>query len=386
VGHEVFAISPAPGAEYNLASGVFVQGQPTDDAFIVGPENRLLGSIANCLLKGEGNYYSPVLLCGSTGTGKTHLAHAIAQSRANAVHIHGADFARELADAVHRQSMSDFRDRYRMADLFVLDDLQQLNGRRAAWEELQHTLDALEAREATAVITSRTVPDQMADLPAALCSRLNRGLVISVSAPGIAARQDILQRLAAQRNISLSAEAATSFAEALNVTASELRGHFIKLELSVQANHKPTQQESTANAAQANHADFSPLASPSASIELPDVRRYLSQLRSQHRPSLKQISTVVAKYYGLKPSAISSASRQRQLVLARSMAIYLGRTLCDASLKTLGQHFGGRDHTTALHSFRQVRDSLPLDTELNAAVNVLQTVLTKTLCESHGGN
>jgi chromosomal replication initiator protein len=353
VEHEVFAIPLAVGAERLTPQNDSAVGQPERAEFIVGPENRLAGWTIQRLLERAECSYSPLVLCGPSGTGKTHLAQSIAQSRADAVYIHGADFARDLAAAVDGEATAVFRQRFRTVGLFVLDNLSSLVNRRATLEELQHTLDELESREATVMITCDRPPQEMADLPPALRSRLCGGLIVKLSTPGIAARRRIVERLATTRGMSLSPEAAKLLAERLNVTAPELRGHLAKLALGVRIDGN------------ANH------------FEAQDVRRYLSHGNSQRRPNLQQITAAVAKHYGLKPAAMSSSSRRRQVVFARAIAIYLGRTLCNASLKTLGKHFGGRDHTTALHSFRKLQSRLESDAELTSTLEHLQQTLTK---------
>jgi chromosomal replication initiator protein len=380
VEHDVFAISVTGGTVRSAAPNASAQislesvQARTSSEFIVGPENRLAGSTVLWLLNRAGQSYSPFVLYGASGTGKSHLAQSITASRDDAVYIRGADFARELATAVERNAMVDFRNRFRTAALLVFDDLLQLLGRRAALDELQHTLDELEARDATAVIISRRHPQEMAKLPPALRSRLSGGLVVKVLPPGAAARRHLLERLALVRGSTLPSEAARLLAEQLHVTAPELNGHFAQLEMDVRTGGGRTKQTQKIRDNQPVGGDDSnrPL-----KIELQHAQRYLSHRRAQYRPSLAQVSIEVAKYYGLKPAAMSSQSRTRQMVLARAVAMYLGRTLCGASLKALGKHFGGRDHTTALHSFRQLQGRLAKDSELSGTVDRLRRVLTK---------
>jgi chromosomal replication initiator protein len=380
VEHDVFAISVTAGTVRSASPNAAAQTSPAsaqfrdNSEFIVGPENRLAGSTVLWLLNRAGHSYSPLVLYGASGTGKSHLAQSIAASRDDAVYIRGSDFARELVTAVEKNAMADFRHRFRTGALLVFDDLSQLIGRRAALEELQHTLDALEARDATAVIISRRPPQEMAKLPPALRSRLSGGLVVKVSPPGVAARRHLLERLALVRGSDLPPEAAGLLAEQLHVTAPELCGHFAQLEMEVRTGGGRAKQTQKIRDDQPIRSDGfnEPL-----KIEFQHAQRYLLHRRAQHRPSLAQVSTEVAKYYGLKPAAMSSQSRTRQMVLARAVAMYLGRTLCGASLKALGKHFGGRDHTTALHSFRQLQGRLAHDSELNGTVDRLRRVLTK---------
>jgi chromosomal replication initiator protein len=334
-------------------------GEPAD--FVIGPENRLLRHSVEWLRAQSQPLYSPLVLCGMSGTGKSHLARAIADSHPNAVYTHGAEFACEFAAALDRDEVVQFRARYRQADLVVLDDLLQLTGRRAALQEFALLLDALEVSQTPVVIMSSKPPQEAAELPAALRSRLSGGLIVTISPPGVAARQELLQRTATARRMTLSITAAQLLAEELNVTAGELRGAIT--ELSVPADGQKS--------------DAVDATAPTA-IDVQEVRQYLVNRRDKYRPTLTQVSTLVAKYYGLKPSALSSPSRRRQTVLARSVAIYLGRTLCGASLKSIGQHFGGRDHSTVLHNYHQVNNRLN-DDELKTTIQTLRQMLLGNL-------
>jgi chromosomal replication initiator protein len=356
--HDVFAIT-----RHGTAAPIRVAIVPLDDAsavdeftsgdFIVGPENRLTASTILSLLNQDSTWFSPLVLYGQSGTGKSHLAHCVAQSRSDAVYTTGADFVHELAAAVDLNTVAEFRTKYRTAGLLVFEDLLQLAGRRPALQELQCILDIFEAREAPVLITSHQPPADVAELPPSLRSRLSGGLVIAVASPGTAARETMVQHWAAAQRIPLSPAAAKLLAERVGPAVSQLRAALHDLQLETLANKSGA----------------------ATSIEPETVRQYLSRLRAARRPHLNQISAVVAKHFGLPRPALSSPSRRQQVVLARAVAIYLGRTLCDASLKCLGNHFGGRDHTTVLHSFQQMQERLNHDASLRGTVETLQRVL-----------
>ena len=144
------------------------RNQASNVDFFVGPENRLVGSAFLEFANLDSCSYSPLVLCGSSGTGKSCLAEHIANLRRSAVLTRGADFSRELAAAIDDQTLDEFRRKYRDAGLFILDDLLQLSGRTAALQELQHLLDEFEAREVPVLITSRQPPAEVVGLPPAL--------------------------------------------------------------------------------------------------------------------------------------------------------------------------------------------------------------------------
>jgi chromosomal replication initiator protein len=379
---QVFALSlksPAVAERANSSPrGATMRGD-----FIVGPENRLAGQTIHWLLDRDAHCYSPVVLCGPPGTGKSHLAQGVASSRSDAVCTNSAEFVRELADALESKTVESLRAKYRGAAALVFEDLAQLAGYKAALQELRHTLDALEAREVPVIITSRLPPAEIASLPKALRSRLCGGLVVTVSSPGPEARQMIVERLAAGRGISLSADAAKLLADGLNVTAAELNGALLELEMNSTA--RPCRSGEPAQNGYGNSpAAPSPQPSPAreegvhrSAIGVDEVRRYLAARPTAIQPTLKQIAALVAKYYGVKPAALASASRRRQTVSARSLAIYLGRQLTGLSLQALGNHFGNRDHTTVLHSIRSIEKRLPTDADLRTAVSTLQQLLSE---------
>lgn len=367
--HEVFALPlvASTASTTSLSASIAAAKSPRQAArraappaaadFFVGPENRLVASIIADFLNSPSHTYSPIILCGPSGAGKSVLAEHIAQLHQNALLTRAADFAFELATAIEHHTISQFRAKYRTAEMIVIDDLAQLDGHRAALQELQHLLDALESREVPVLITSRRLPSELSDLPPALRNRLCGGLVIPVSLPGAAAREKILAQLAATRGIVLSEQSLKLLAEKFPVTAAELRGIVNQFDVQSAAD-KATQ---------------------SKTVEPNDIRTFLA--RRQHSaplPSLNQISTLVAAYYGVKPAALSSSSRRRQTVMARALSIYLGRTLCNCSLKALGKHFGGRDHSTVLHNFRQIESQLAHDSQFAAAVDQLRQSLAPT--------
>jgi chromosomal replication initiator protein len=346
--------SPALKECADVRSSELASGDAARDNFIVGPENRLAGYVIERYLARDGHGYSPLVICGPSGTGKSQLAAAAGRSRIDAVCTTGIDFARELADALDANTVSRFREKYRNAKLFVLEDLERLVGHRAALQELRHTLDALEVSGATAVITSRRMPAQIDGLGKSLRSRLNGGLVVTVSPPGVEARRMILEPLAKSRELSISPAALDLLAERLKLTAAELKGALVELEMTC---------------ARQRH---------SRAFDIDHVRRFLSgQRRKSAGADLKILSAAVAKYFGIKPVALAGASRRRQTVLARSVAIYLARQLTGLSLQAIGKQFGNRDHTTVLHSIRTMESRLTSDAELRAAVRQLEEKLQR---------
>ena len=202
-------------------------------------------------------------------------------------------------------------------------------------------------------MTSRVPVDEIKDLPPALRSRLSGGLTVHLAPPSIAVRaSDSRSSWRQSRGILISPAAIRLLAESSKLTVSECRGALLELEMNSQA-------------------------SQPREIDLEQVRRYLSSKRNRHWLGPKRVTALVAKFYGLKSAALVGPSRRRQVVLARSVAMYLCRSAGDMSLEVLGRHFGGRDHTTALHSCRSIESQLQHDFELRGAVETLQRSLSE---------
>jgi chromosomal replication initiator protein len=310
----------------------------------------LIGVAVAALLDENEPRYNPLVIYGPPGTGKSHIARGLAAkgllrngAAGDVVFTTGADFARLLHEAIEARTTARFRSRFRGASLFILDDLTQLATKRIAQQELIHTLDAIIAGGGQVVIASRTAPVQLSALAAGLRSRLSAGLAVSLAPPAAAARLALVERLAALRRIALPESAARILADGLSATAPELSGALA--ELQVQADVEQT------------------------SIDAGRVRRFLAERQVRLRPSLRTITGLSAKYFCLRISDLTSASRRRAVVQARAIAVFLARQLTAKSLEQIGAYFGGRDHTTVLHSFRAIEARVRTDPATRRAVS-----------------
>jgi chromosomal replication initiator protein len=341
-------------------------GDPPDNAaaschFLAGPENRLVEVAVRSVIDAEASGYNPLVLYGSSGTGKSHLARGLADvwkardRRDRVVVTTAVDFARELADAIESQAVEEFRAKYRTCNLLVFEDLGRLvsrqSGKLNAQEELIHTLDALLSERRWVVVTAAAVPAELPGLLPGLQSRLAAGLTIAVAPPGAAARQAVLRQLATLKELDLPPQVVELLAEELSGTVPELTAALTQF------------------AAPAEE-DFQPL-------DLARAKRYLAQRNRRTKPSVHAIALATARHFSLKLSDLRSPVRRRSLVTARGVAIYLARYGAGESLQEIGRYFGGRDHTTIMHSCRKIEELAETDPTIGKALEQLQKALWK---------
>jgi chromosomal replication initiator protein len=316
--------------------------------FVAGPENQVAVTAIRDFMERRASSYSPLVLRGPHGAGKSHLALGLVAWWAEKYPaeqvccLPASEFAREHAAAVAQQELDAWRQQKRTVQLLVIEDLSQLAGKRAAQHELQHLLDDLADREALAIVTARSLPASSAALLPSLRSRLSAGLVVTLSLPAPATRRAILDRLAQDRGLALSKRTIHSLADSLATSVPALTSALLELELEARATGK--------------------------AIAPRRVREYLTERESVSRPNLRQIAALTAKHFGLTLTELKSPARRQTLVAGRGVAMYLARQLTDKSFEQIGAFFGGRDHTTVLHGCQKTERLISRDRAIRQAV------------------
>jgi chromosomal replication initiator protein len=323
--------------------------------YIGSQENRLVQFAANSLLDSSMRY-NPLVLCGSTGTGKTLLATGLLacwrQQHPNesSVFLSGADFCRSYSNAVDTDSLVELRRRFCSAQVFVLDNLDELHRKASAQRELVIILDECLSSGIRVLVTSRQLVSSNSFLSPMLASRLAAGLTVPLQPPGIPARRILLERLATLHQVNIPDTLLNTLAEGLGrlndcPTVPELNHVILQLGHTAVVTRQPVDERM--------------------------VNDFLAGQSVQLAPSLNLITDRTAKRFSVSPAQLRSASRRRSVVRARGVAMFLSRKLTGKSLNSIGQYFGKRDHTTVLHACRKTEQMQQTDAEISAAINHL---------------
>ncbi|MSR02570.1 MAG: chromosomal replication initiator protein DnaA [Gemmatimonadetes bacterium] len=344
----------------------------TFDSFVIGKSNELAAAAAYAVAEAPGRTYNPLFIYGGTGLGKTHLMQAIAhavirKNPATRVTYIGAEhFINEVIEGIHGRTMPDLRRRYRSEiDLFLVDDVHFLEGKEATQEEFFHTFNTLYESQKQIVLTSDRAPKEMPGLEDRLVSRFGWGMVADVGMPDLEHRIAILRKKQEQDHLetTIPDDVLTFIAEHVYSNVRELEGSIIKLLLYASLRHR----EISVDLAREALAD----------------RIRPSQTTSDDRPkalpSIDKVQDVVARRWGVTPEGLRSKARIKSLTVPRQIAMYLAREVLNMQLVEIGQAFGGRDHSTVIHSVGKVQRELARDRGFRDRVDSARVELTSSV-------
>jgi chromosomal replication initiator protein len=335
----------------------------TFDQFVIGDENRLAHAAALAVAEQPAHTYNPLFLHGPPGLGKTHLLHAIG----NYIQLHGLGlrvryataeaFTTQFIRAMRRDEGDAFKQRFREADVLLIDDVQFLAQKTRTREEFFHTFNALYESGRQLVLTSDRHPGELSDLEARLTERFQCGLVADLSLPDLGVRLAILRKRATLDAVEgVSDETLAAIAAHVRSSVRALEGALVKTVAYASLRNEP------------------------ASPEL--ARRALRRLEPAARPapgsSVRKIQDATAERFGLGRDDLLRADRRPQVALARQVAMYLARELSDETLPAIGRSFG-RNHSTILHAHRKIARELRKEGEARHAVEQLRERLADRL-------
>lgn len=350
-----FFVAPAPSP--TTPAAINSTTQPLNerysfDHFVIGKSNELAAAAAHAVAEAPGKTYNPLFIYGATGLGKTHLMQAIAhkvlqQNPSTRVLYVGAEqFINEVIESIHGRTMPEFRRRYRSdADLFLVDDVHFLEGKEMTQEEFFHTFNALYEANKQIVLTSDRPPKDIPNLEARLVSRFEWGMVADIGQPDLEHRIAILQKKQEQDHLELTIpdDVLRFIAEHVRSSVRELEGCIIKMLLYASLKHREISIELAREAL----AD--------------KIRGTDEEHEGQPKPTINRVQEVVARRWGVTPEGLRSKARIKTLTVPRQIAMYLARELLQMQLVEIGNAFGGRDHSTVIHSVDKVQRQMQRD-------------------------
>jgi chromosomal replication initiator protein len=325
------------------------------DQFVIGEGNRFAHAASLAVAELPGHSYNPLFLHGSPGIGKTHLLHAIGnyvECFGSGLHVRYAtieEFTSEFVEAVRVKSTSDFKQRFRGADVVLIDDVQFLSGRTRTREEFFHTFNALLAAGRQLVMTADCAPEDIPGLEDRLSERFRSGLVVELDTPELEVRRAILAKRARLDDVEVDADVLEEIATRVTTSVRALEGALIRV------------------VAYASLKDERP--TPALARH---VMRRLGEDASGDACGLSEILDAAAQEFGVEREALLARDRRPAVAAARQVAMYLARELTEHSLPEIGRGIGGRNHTTVLHAVNRVSATMRTDDSVRKAVDNLR--------------
>ena len=323
----------------------------TFDTFIVGPSNKFAHAASMAVATKPAVLYNPLFIYGNSGLGKTHLLYAICNEIGkkypdmNIIYIKGDEFTNELIDAIRRGTTAEFHQRYRKADIFLVDDIQFIAGKDSTQEEFFHTFNTLYEAKKQIVLTSDRPPKDIATLEERLLTRFEWGLTADVQPPDFETRIAIIKRKAELLEINLPDNVAEYIANRLKNNIRQLEGAVKKMKA------------------------YYLLAGETLNIAT--AQAAISDIINNNQPApvtVEKIIDEVARTYGTTAEDIRSAKRSANISSARQTAIYVVREITQLPMTAIGEEFGGRDHSTVVYAIQQVEKNIARDPKIKDTV------------------
>ena len=352
------AHGPATQVRFDWDGAAQLSPKYTFDAFVIGTGNQFAHAAARAVAERPSKAYNPLFLYGGVGMGKTHLMQAIGHEvkrlnpEASICYLSTEKFTNEMINSLRYDKMSTFRDKFRTVDVLLIDDIQFLAQKERTQEEFFHTFNALHESMKQIVIASDRPPKELAEIEDRLRSRFEWGLIADIQPPDLETKIAILQKKADTEHVTLPSDVAHFIASNIRSNVRELEGALIRLVAyasltGVEINLVTTQQV---------------------------LKNFIDQ--QSRKVTIEAIQKQVAEQFGLRLPEIKAKNNSRQIVFPRQIAMYLAKHLTEASLPEIGRQFGGKHHTTVLHSIDKIEEQRKGDKDLNRLLNKLTEQLS----------
>ena len=344
--------SSAAGADLLFEnSASWLNPRLTFETYVVGSSNQLAHAAAQAVAKTPSRSYNPLFVYGGVGIGKTHLMHAIGRALLdnfagmNIVYTSSERFMNEMITSIKLDRMPQFHRHYRSADVLLVDDIQIIAGKERTQEEFFHTFNELYDHRKQIVISSDSAPNQLPGLVERLRSRFEWGLMVDVQPPDLETKMAILDKRAESEGVLLPQDVRIFIATKTKSNVRELEGALTRLIAVSSLTGQP--------------------------ISMAMAQQTLKHLNtgSDRKISMDSIVRAVAERFSLQPAQIKMKSNTRQIAYPRQVAMYLVKELTHASLPEIGRAFGGKHHTTVLHSVQKIEELRQRDEDLNRLIH-----------------
>jgi chromosomal replication initiator protein len=344
-------------ARFDWSTAAQLNPRYTFDAFVNGAGNQFARAAALAVAEQPSKAYNPLFLYGGVGMGKTHLMHAIGhelkgrQPQASICYVSSEKFTNEMINSLRYDKMTSFRDKFRSVDLLLIDDIQFLAQKERTQEEFFHTFNALHESMKQIVIASDRPPKELAEIEDRLRSRFEWGLIADIQPPDLETKVAILQKKAESEHVTLPIDVALFVASNIRTNVRELEGALTRLIAWCSLN--------------------------GMEITLPVTQQCLKQFidTQVRKVTIEAIQRAVAENFGMRVAELKQKNNSRLVVVPRQIAMYLAKQLTEASLPEIGRQFGGKHHTTVMHSISKIDELSRSDKNLSRTLHELQEKL-----------
>ena len=326
----------------------------TFENFVVGSFNELAHAAAQAIVKNPGSLYNPLFVYGGVGLGKTHLLEAIGNEMTRVFptkrvrYVPSEKFTRGVVKAIRNQDMESFKSKYQEIDVLMIDDVQFLAGKEKTQEEFFHTFNALYQKNKQVVLSSDRPPKTIPCLTERLRSRFEGGMIADISLPDLETRVAILKTKSQEKGVELPDEIYNFVAEAVQRNVRDLEGALNHLIVYQKINNRPPDLETAGTL----------------------LKKIIIGAKKWINP--KKVLSAVAEFYDLKDKDLLISSRKKEIVKPRQIAMYLLRKELKCSYPFIGRRFGGKDHSTVIHSCKRITQELPEDKNLEEEVELIK--------------
>ncbi|GFO56791.1 chromosomal replication initiator protein DnaA [Geomonas sp. Red276] len=329
----------------------------TFESFVCGPSNQFAYAASQAVANKPATNYNPLFIYGGVGLGKTHLVNAIGNDilaknpKAKICYYSSEKFMNEMINSLRYKKMDEFRNKFRKMDLLLIDDIQFMAGKEATQEEFFHTFNALYESHKQIVVTSDKFPKDIPGLEERLRSRFEWGLIADIQPPGVETKVAILKKKSDMHQVNLPDDVALFLAEGATSNIRELEGMLIRLEA------------------------FASLTGQAITLSM--AREVMKDIIVEKTKDItvEMIQKMVAEHFRIKVSELKSDKRLKTLVVPRQIAIFICRELTKASYPEIGEKFGGKDHSTIIHSVKKVEKQMAADADFKATVEDIKKKL-----------